>query len=267
MGNHAKSSKHSMSTTPLIADDGKSGGKQKLQLTNPPLRGSKSPSRVSKRQRSSRGSGSSAQTSLSKSPSPNGANAFSRYSLSSEYEQLKKADISSDARTGTDGAMETFLVSQERRAHTQEAFLLVKNVQHSSDYLALLELFNQFQGKRVDYNKVLVTVTVLGTIGPLRMLLEGDTAVNNVIKATLDEYAREGRLPFIGFDCTRFELHLSQFSLQAIPRHACIKDLGTRSFVLCASNCKRVPFQIPRTPCSFQVTRPWWSVLVNVSFS
>ncbi|KAJ7526819.1 hypothetical protein O6H91_16G024200 [Diphasiastrum complanatum] len=265
MGNPAKSSQQSLSTlTPPGANDGKKRGEQKL-LLNPSLRrGSKSTSRVSKRQRSSKGSGSSAQIIISKSPSPDGATSFSKYSLSIEYEQSKNAH--SGARTGNDGsALHAFLISQASCVDTREANVLVKNKQHSSSYLALLGLFNQFQGKRVDYNyKVLVTVTVLGTIGPLRMLLEGDTAVNNVIKATLDEYAREGRLPFLGFDCTRFDLHISQFSLQAIPPHACIKDLGTRNFVLCAS--KQVPLQILHTPCSFQVTRPWWSVLVNLSF-
>ncbi|KAJ7526754.1 hypothetical protein O6H91_16G021700 [Diphasiastrum complanatum] len=261
MENPAKSSQQSLSTTsPPGANDGQRSGEQKL-LLNPSLRGSKlSPSRVSKRQRSPKSSGSSAQKSLSKSPTPNGATSFSKYSLSAEYEQFKIAhSAGNDSST-----LHSFLISQTSCVDTHEASGLLKNGQHSSSCLALLKLLDQSQGKRVDYNKVLITVTVLGTIGPLRMLLEGDTAVNNVIKAALDEYAREGRHPCLGFDSTRFELHVSQFSLQAIPPHSCIKDMGTRNFVLCAS--KQIPSEIPYTPCSIQATRPWWSVLVNLSF-
>ncbi|KAJ7520253.1 hypothetical protein O6H91_20G074700 [Diphasiastrum complanatum] len=105
----------------------------------------------------------------------------------------------------------------------------------TSGYFALVQLFKQFQGVSAESNKVLITVTVLGKAGRLRVLIGAHATVNQLIKAALQEYAREGRIPYLGFEYHKFDLHLSQFSHQALPSHNCIKDLGTRSFVLSAS--------------------------------
>ena len=54
--------------------------------------------------------------------------------------------------------------------------------------------------------RVLVTVTVLGSAGPLRFIvLEGDT-VAALMRAALRCYAREGRMPLLGTDPAAFVL-------------------------------------------------------------
>jgi hypothetical protein len=55
--------------------------------------------------------------------------------------------------------------------------------------------------------RVLVTVTVLGSAGPLRFLVdEGDT-VAGLVRAALRCYAREGRMPLLGADPAGFLLY------------------------------------------------------------
>jgi hypothetical protein len=55
--------------------------------------------------------------------------------------------------------------------------------------------------------RVLVTVTVLGSAGPLRFLVdEGDT-VTSLIRSALRCYAREGRMPLLGADPADFLLY------------------------------------------------------------
>lgn len=62
-------------------------------------------------------------------------------------------------------------------------------------------------------NKLLVNVTVAQSSGPLRLLLSSDAAVEDVIKATLLLYAKEGRKPLLSNAPTSFGLHYSQFSI------------------------------------------------------
>jgi hypothetical protein len=55
--------------------------------------------------------------------------------------------------------------------------------------------------------RVLVTVTVLGSAGPLRFLVdEGDT-VAGLVRAALRCYAREGRMPLLGADPAGFLIY------------------------------------------------------------
>lgn len=83
-------------------------------------------------------------------------------------------------------------------------------------------------------NKLLVSVTVAQSIGPLRLLLSKDATVENVIKAALVLYAKEGRKPLLSSDPTSFGLHYSQFSIDCLNPTDKIKDLGSRNFFLCS---------------------------------
>ena len=55
--------------------------------------------------------------------------------------------------------------------------------------------------------RVLVTVTVLGSAGPLRFLVDEGESVTGLIRATLRCYAREGRMPLLGADAANFLLY------------------------------------------------------------
>ncbi|CAI0451501.1 unnamed protein product [Linum tenue] len=56
-------------------------------------------------------------------------------------------------------------------------------------------------------NKFLVIVNVLGSTGPIRLVVKEDDAVAAVIESTLRAYAKEGRLPGLGSDVTDFVLY------------------------------------------------------------
>jgi len=48
--------------------------------------------------------------------------------------------------------------------------------------------------------KLLVSVNVLGSVGPIRFLANEDDEVSSVINTTLKAYARQGRIPVLGFE-------------------------------------------------------------------
>ena len=56
-------------------------------------------------------------------------------------------------------------------------------------------------------NRMLITVNVLGSTGPLRFLVYEDEVVSTVINMTLKSYAREGRLPVLGSNLNDFLLY------------------------------------------------------------
>lgn len=80
--------------------------------------------------------------------------------------------------------------------------------------------------------RVLVTVTVLGSAGPLRFIvLEGDT-VPALIRAALRCYAREGRMPLLGTDPAGFVLSTANGGSGALKEDEKITFNGCRSFLL-----------------------------------
>lgn len=79
--------------------------------------------------------------------------------------------------------------------------------------------------KKKKDNKILIMVTVLGSAGPIRFMVNEDDPVSRVINATLKSYAQEGRLPVLGFNTAHFFLycrtdfrgiHKSAFTHQSI---------------------------------------------------
>ncbi|BAB08319.1 unnamed protein product [Arabidopsis thaliana] len=51
--------------------------------------------------------------------------------------------------------------------------------------------------------KLLVSVNVLGSVGPIRFLANEDDEVSSVINTTLKAYARQGRIPVLGIEYTQ----------------------------------------------------------------
>lgn len=56
-------------------------------------------------------------------------------------------------------------------------------------------------------NRLLVSITVLGSAGPIRFVVNEDELVATVIDTALKSYAREGRLPVLGSDFNSFVLY------------------------------------------------------------
>lgn len=87
-------------------------------------------------------------------------------------------------------------------------------------------------GSSGDPVRILVTVTVLGSAGPLRFIvLEGDT-VATLIRAALRCYAREGRMPLLGTDPAGFVLSTANGGSGALKEDEKITFNGCRSFLL-----------------------------------
>lgn len=68
-------------------------------------------------------------------------------------------------------------------------------------------LYKQKKNQPVKGNRLLISVTVLGSAGPIRFVINEGELVAGVIDTALKSYAREGRLPVLGSDLNNFILY------------------------------------------------------------
>ncbi|XP_058190322.1 uncharacterized protein At4g22758 [Rhododendron vialii] len=82
--------------------------------------------------------------------------------------------------------------------------------------------------------KVVVNVTVEGSPGPVRALVNLGSSVEETIRIVVNKYSEEGRSPLLDKHAaaSTFELHQSYFSLQCLSKSEVIGDVGSRSFYL-----------------------------------
>ncbi|KAF3790244.1 Uncharacterized protein EJ110_NYTH16811, partial [Nymphaea thermarum] len=89
-------------------------------------------------------------------------------------------------------------------------------------------------GSSQKLTKLLVHVTVQRSITPVNVIISPESTVGDLIKATLEVYAREGRRPLLSTtDPSAYELHFSQFILESLNPEERIMSLGSRNFFLC----------------------------------
>ena len=55
-------------------------------------------------------------------------------------------------------------------------------------------------------NRILISVTVIGSAGPIRLVVNTEELVATVIDSILKSYARAGRLPILGTNTHNFYL-------------------------------------------------------------
>ncbi|XLR59038.1 hypothetical protein S83_009710 [Arachis hypogaea] len=65
--------------------------------------------------------------------------------------------------------------------------------------------------KQQQCKRLLVSINVLGSAGPIRFVVNEKDTVSAIIETALKSYAREGRLPLLGFDPTDFLLYNACF--------------------------------------------------------
>ncbi|XP_068669649.1 uncharacterized protein At4g22758-like [Aristolochia californica] len=88
-----------------------------------------------------------------------------------------------------------------------------------------------------DDSKVVVSVIVEGSPGPVRTMVRLGASVEETIKIVVDKYRDEGRSPQLGRDAPHsFELHHSYFSLESLNKTDKIGSAGSRNFFLRKSN-------------------------------
>ncbi|XP_062221163.1 uncharacterized protein At4g22758-like [Phragmites australis] len=81
-------------------------------------------------------------------------------------------------------------------------------------------------------SRVLVMVTVLGSAGPLRFLVDEGETVTGLIRSALRCYAREGRMPLLRADPADFLLYSANGRSDALKADERISFNGCRSFLL-----------------------------------
>ncbi|MQL99979.1 hypothetical protein Taro_032722 [Colocasia esculenta] len=93
---------------------------------------------------------------------------------------------------------------------------------------------------------MLVTVTVLGSAGPIRFVTSEGETVSAVVGTTLRCYAREGRVPALGFDVGQFHLFCAQSDyMDPLDLSESIGARGGRSFVLCKKTLQQPTLAAP----------------------
>lgn len=107
--------------------------------------------------------------------------------------------------------------------------------------------------------KVLLNVTVQGSVGAVQVLMSPASRVRDLISVTLKQYLKEGRRPVIsGSSVDDFDLHYSQFSLESLDREEKLETLGSRNFFLCKRKVvadSGANGGVPVTSCSTQAEK------------
>ncbi|XP_019154919.1 PREDICTED: uncharacterized protein LOC109151377 [Ipomoea nil] len=97
--------------------------------------------------------------------------------------------------------------------------------------------FSEKQKSKIDVKRnstrLLITVNVPGSAGPLRFVVNEDDKVAGVIDMALKQYAHQGRLPLLGSDPTHFLLLPTSLGLEALGASELIGLCGVRNFILC----------------------------------
>lgn len=102
----------------------------------------------------------------------------------------------------------------------------------SSMFLSPDRLLSPHEGYQKD-TKVVVTVTVEGSPGPIRTMAKLGSSVEEIIKLVIEKYGKEGRTPKLDKNAVSiYELHLSYFSLESLDRSDVIGEIGSRNFFL-----------------------------------
>lgn len=96
----------------------------------------------------------------------------------------------------------------------------------------LSSFYESSEKSLTEEDRILVNVTVEGSTGPIRVVVRKGDTVTDLIKVTVDKYAKEGRHPVLDSDTNMFELHVSNFSMESLNRSDPVGELGTRTFFL-----------------------------------
>ncbi|XP_018848634.1 uncharacterized protein At4g22758 [Juglans regia] len=82
--------------------------------------------------------------------------------------------------------------------------------------------------------KLLLNVTIQGSLGPVQVVMNPESTVSDLISSAVRLYAKECRRPILPTtDLSTFDLHYSQFSLESLDREEKLMALGSRNYFLC----------------------------------
>ncbi|XP_027342504.1 uncharacterized protein At4g22758 [Abrus precatorius] len=89
------------------------------------------------------------------------------------------------------------------------------------------------KNQNVNARRLLISINVLGSAGPIRFVVNEEELVAAVIDTALKSYAREGRLPVLGSDIASFALYCPHLGSDALSPWDSIGSHGARNFMLC----------------------------------
>ncbi|KAL3693349.1 hypothetical protein R1sor_007000 [Riccia sorocarpa] len=135
-------------------------------------------------------------------------------------------------RKATPPSSQTQLPKSNSQARFDADALSAKN--------SLSQLLKNSQGRSADVSRMLLMVTVAGSVGPLKVLVDGDATAQTVLRAALQVYVREGRLPVLGLDSSWFDLHAGHITFNdALEPNQPIRPLNARNFVMVRRQTQR----------------------------
>ncbi|XP_057960561.1 uncharacterized protein At4g22758-like [Malania oleifera] len=124
---------------------------------------------------------------------------------------------------------------------------------------------NQQNGKG---NRLLISINVLGSAGPIRFVVNEEELVAAVIDTALKSYAREGRLPILGSDLNNFLLYCSNSGSEALSPWETIGSCGVRNFMLCKKpQPEKVADNGKSTAAMNRKGNGSWKAWINKSFN
>ncbi|XP_062171130.1 uncharacterized protein At4g22758-like [Alnus glutinosa] len=94
-------------------------------------------------------------------------------------------------------------------------------------------LYKPKKNQNAKGNRLLISITVLGSAGPIRFVVNEHELVAAVIDTALKSYAREGRLPVLGSNLNEFFLYCPNAGPDALSAWDTIGSQGARNFMLC----------------------------------
>ncbi|PHU27246.1 hypothetical protein BC332_05578 [Capsicum chinense] len=114
--------------------------------------------------------------------------------------------------------------------------------------------------------RLLITVNVLGSAGPLRFVVSENDKVARVVGTALKKYGGEGRLPVLSSDINDFLLYSATAGVDALRPSELIGSVGVRNFILCKK--QKQPWQTEgRTPGIAQNGKKGWKAWLTKSFN
>lgn len=94
-------------------------------------------------------------------------------------------------------------------------------------------LYKQKKNNNAKGNRLLISVTFMGSAGPIRFVVNEEELVAAVIDTALKSYSREGRLPVLGSNLDDFLLYCPNAGSDALSPWEAIGTHGGRNFMLC----------------------------------
>ncbi|WJX32201.1 hypothetical protein P8452_20552 [Trifolium repens] len=114
-----------------------------------------------------------------------------------------------------------------------------------------------YQKTEKNNNRFLVTINIMGSSGPIRFVVNKKELVSGVIDTSLKSYAKEGRLPVLGFNATNFLLYH--------PNAGFDGSYEARNFVLCKKQ-EYLSKKEPQSELISSKSNGGWKAWLNKSF-